>query len=243
GRRRIALGRARRPVAPERRHPAAPRLALRPRLARRAVIRGLLGIALALLGLLPLGAGVLLLTRTPFRVGLAVFTGIAAAMVLLPPLVYLGLAPSIPVVLALGVAALAAGMLFGRRVRERARIEPLPFLVLAAPLVLLAARGAQKPVDQYDAFANWTLKAKLLYFDRSFASASIAPPVHREYPLGLPSLEAYVLHAVGSANVRVAHALFVLFLCVLPPAAWRELRPHVSPWPLTAGLSLLLWMP
>jgi hypothetical protein len=63
------------------------------------VIRGLLGIGLALLGLLPLGTGVLLLTRTPFRVGLAVFTGIAAAMVLLPPLVYLGLPPSVPVVL------------------------------------------------------------------------------------------------------------------------------------------------
>jgi hypothetical protein len=207
------------------------------------VIRGLVGVALALAGLVPLGAGVLFLTRTPFRVGLAVFTGMAAAMVLLPPLVYLGFSPSVPVVLALGVLALAAGLLFGRPRWGGLHVEPLPLLVLATPLVLLAARAVEKPVDQYDAFANWVLKAKLLYFDRSFLSASIAPPVHREYPLGLPSLEAYVLHAVDSANTRVLHVLFVVFLGGLALVAWTVLRPHVGTWPLTAGLSLLLWMP
>ena len=82
----LALGRARSSDAEERRDPAAPGVALRPGLARRAVIRGLVGIGLALLALLPLGGGVLLLARTPFRVGLAVFSGLAAAMVLLPPL-------------------------------------------------------------------------------------------------------------------------------------------------------------
>ena len=207
------------------------------------MIRGLLGVALALAGLVPLGAGVLFLTRTPFRVGLGVFTGMAAAMVLLPPLVYLGLPPSVPVVLALGALALVAGVLFGRPRWGGLHVEPLPLLVLALPLVLLAVRAAEKPVDQYDAFANWVLKAKLLYFDRSFFSASLAPPVHREYPLGLPSLEAYVLHAVGSANTRVLHMLFVVFLGGLALVAWTVLRPHVATWPLTAGLSLLLWMP
>jgi hypothetical protein len=106
---------------------------------------------------------------------------------------------------------------------------------------LLAARAAKPSIG--DAFSNWVLKAKLLYFDRSFLSASIAPPVHREYPLGLPSLEAYVLHAVGSANTRVLHVLFVAFLGGLALVSWIVLRPHVGTWPLTAGLSLLLWMP
>lgn len=205
--------------------------------------RGLVGIALALLGLLPLGTGVLFLTRTPFRAGLAVFTGVAAAMVLLPPLVYLGLEPSIPIVLLLGLVALVAGMIVGRPSRARAGFELLPSLVLAVPLALLATRGAEQPVGQYDAFANWTLKAKLLYAGRSFADASIAPPVHREYPLGLPSLEAYTLHWIGSANVRVLHVLFAVFLAGLAVVAWTVLRPHVGALPLTAGLSLLLWMP
>src|SRR6266511_2027653 len=164
--------------------------------------RALLGLAVALIGLLPLGTGVLFLTRTPFRAGLAAFTGIAAAMVLLPLLVYVGVPPSLPIVLGLGAVALIAGLLAGRRRLGRGHVAPFPLLVLAAPLVLLAARGIQKPVDQYDAFANWALKAKLLYFDRSFASASIAPPVHREYPLGLPSIEAYVFHATSASPAR-----------------------------------------
>ena len=205
--------------------------------------RGLVGIVLALGGLLPLGTGVLFLTRTPFRTGVAVFAGIAAAMVLLPPLAYAGLAPSVPLVLALGAVSLVAGVLVGRPVSGRWRFELLPTVVLAAPLVLLAARAAEKPVDQYDAFANWTLKAKLLYFDRSFAEASLTPPVHREYPLGLPSIEAYVLHCIGSANVRALHVFFVAFLGGLALVAWHVLRPHVGALPLTAGLSLLLWMP
>jgi hypothetical protein len=207
------------------------------------VIRGLVGIGLTLLALLPLGAGVLLLTRTPFRVGLAVFTGVAAAMVLLPPLYYAGLSPSIPLVLAVGAVALGLGLAYGSREVTRARIEWLPLAVLAVPLVLLAARGAEKPVDTYDAFANWTLKAKLLYFDRGFGDATIAPPVHREYPLGLSSLEAFVLHAIGSANARVLHVLFVVFLGGLALVAWHVLRAHVSTWPLVVGLGVMLWMP
>lgn len=205
--------------------------------------RGLVGIGLALLALLPLGTGVLLLTRTGFRAGLAAFAGVAAAMVLLPPLHYLGLQPSIWLVLVLGVAALGLGLAFGKRERARGRIEVVPALVLAAPLVLLAARGAEKPVDTYDAFANWSLKAKLLYFDRGFSIATIAPPVHREYPLGLPSLEALVLHAIGSANVRVLQVMGVVFLGGLALVTWHVLRPYVGAWPLTAGLSLVLWMP
>ena len=207
------------------------------------MIRALVGIGFALLALAPLGCGVLLLTRTPVRLGLGVFTGVAAAMVLLPPVYYAGVSPSILLVLALGFVALALGLAFGRREVARARVEWLPLAMLAVPLVLLAARAAQKPVDTYDAFANWTLKAKLLYAGRGFSDATISPPVHREYPLGLPSIEAFVLHGVGSANVRVLHVLFVVFLGGLALVAWHILRDHVPTWPLVAGLSLALWMP
>jgi hypothetical protein len=215
----------------------------------------LVGLGLALLGLVPLGAGVLLLTRTRFGFGLAVFAGMAAAMVVLPPLYYLGLDPSLWLVLLLGAVVLGAGVLFRRLVPRRGASRDvavrrgtrtsrwLSAAVLAVPLVLLAARAAEKPVDRYDAFANWTLKAKLLHFGRSFADASVAPPVHREYPLGLPALEAYVLDWTGGADVRGAHVLFVVFLAGLAVVAWRVLRPYVAVWPLTAGLSLLLWMP
>jgi hypothetical protein len=207
------------------------------------VTRESLGVGLALLGVLPLGAGILMLTRTPLRLWTAVFTGLAAAEVLLPPLVYLGIGPSVPVVLGAGVVVLAVGLGIGEVVGERTRFEALPALVLAAPLALLAARGIDAPVDKYDAWSNWTLKAKLLYADRDFLHASLAPPVHREYPLGLPSLEAYVMHAMGSADARTLHLLFVVFLAGLAAFAWLVLRPHVGALPLTVGLSVALWLP
>src|SRR5262249_46456121 len=145
--------------------------------------------------------------------------------------------------LALGGIVLAAGFLLRGPARPGGGGELLPLLVLGTPLVLLAARGGRRPVERSDAVADWALTAKLLYFDRYFLHASIAPPVHREYPLGLPALEAYVLHCMGSADVRALSVLFVVFLGGLAVVAWNVLRPHVDTWPLTAGLSLLLWMP
>src|SRR5262245_64440012 len=100
-----------------------------------------------------------MLARTRFSLGLAVFTGMAAAMVVLPPLYYVGLDPSIWLVLLLGAAVLAGGVLFRRRLPRRAVSRDvavqrgtatsrwLPPLLLALPLVLLAARAAGKPVD------------------------------------------------------------------------------------------------
>jgi len=211
-----------------------------------------LGVVGALLGLLPLGLGVLLLAggwrrfRGIVLVGVSLFTGAAAAAAALPPLDYAGLAPSVPVVLVVGAVTLAAGVLVDtRRARSReapVRLGLLPAVVLAVPLALLCAVAVDKPVDRYDAFANWTLKARLLLDDRSFAAASIAPPVSRQFPIGLPSLDAYVLDANGG-NVRVAHVAFVALLAAFALTVWGLLRPRVGALPLAAGLAFLLWMP
>ena len=213
---------------------------------------GVLGVLGALLGLLPLGFGVLLLVggwrrfRGAVLVGCSLFAGMAAAVVVLPPLDYAGLAPSVPVVVVVGAGVLVAGLAIDSR-RDRSEESPvrlglLPALVLAVPLSLLCVVAVDKPVDRYDAFANWTLKAKLLLDDRSFAAMSIAPPVSRQFPIGLPSLDAYVLDANGD-NVRVAHLAFVALLAAFALTVWGLLRPRVPAIPLAAGLAFLLWMP
>ena len=219
--------------------------------------RALLGTALTLLVLCPLGAGVLLLTgtwtqfRPLLRIGLAVFVGMAAAIVALPPLLYAGLSPSLAVTALVGGAVFVAGLVVdsrrsGRRPRPAVGFELLPALVLSIPLVLLVLVAIDKPVSRYDAFSNWGLKAKLLAHaatftgaldDRTFATMSIAPPVSRQFPIGLPALEAVFLDGNG-ANVRAAHLLFVCFLAGLAVTLWAFLRPWVAAWPSDGGAQL-----
>ena len=229
------------------------------------MIRDVIGIALALAALASLGAGVLLVTGTwrlargVLRAGLCVFAGTAGALVILPWLVYLRIAPTVWLVLMLGAVALAGGVALERRRGSSRREEApvalglLPALVLAAPLAVLSVRAVASVGGAYDAFSNWGLKAKLLYyagaplldariFEHAFATNG-TPPVERVYPLGLPALEAVAIQALGGPSFKVLDLLFVAFLAGLTSVAWTLLRPVVPVWTLTAGLSLLLWMP
>ncbi len=221
-----------------------------------------IGALLALVAFAPLGVGVLLLAGAwrlaagALRAGLALFVGLAAGAVALPPLLYIGFSPTLPVVLLLGAAVLAAGVAVERRrgstAADAVGIGPLGLLFIAAPVVLLAVDRVQTRISTYDAWAIWMLKAKLLYHDggwflgaldhRAFAVQSIAPPVHREYPLGVPGLTAVVLHG-SSGRVSDAALLFPALLGGFALVMWTVLRPRVPLLPLLAGMSLVLWLP
>ena len=222
------------------------------------------GALVALLTFFPLGAGVLLLAgawqlaRGVLRVGLALFAGLATGAAALPPLLYIGLSPSIPVVLILGTLVLAAGVVVDRRrtspgeVTEAVSIDPLGLLVTAVPLLLLAADRVRTRITTHDAWANWMLKAKLLYYDggtflgaldhRAFGVDAVASPGHREYPLGVPAITAVVMHG-SSGNVQDAALIYVALLGGFALVMWTVLRPRVPRWPLLAGLTLVLWLP
>jgi hypothetical protein len=221
------------------------------------------GALLALLAFAPLGVGVLLLARAwrlaagVLRAGIALFVGLAAGAVALPPLLYIGLSPTLPVVLLLGALMLGAGVIVERRRPQRAvsepvRIGPLGLLVIGAPVVLLAVDRVQTRIANYDAWSIWMLKAKLIYSDggwflgaldhRAFAMQSAAPPVHREYPLGVPALTAAVMHG-SRGNVPDAALLYPALLAGFAFVAWLVLRPRLPLLPLLAGLSLVLWLP
>jgi hypothetical protein len=241
-------------------------MAVRSLQAREAVIGDLLRAAAALVGLLPLGAGVLLLTGGwrlaggGARIGLTLAAGLAAATVLLPLGVYAGLGPSFRVVLPLGAAVLSAGVLRDR-LRPRAAVADGvrfgwgPGSFLALPLLSLATTAAVTQVQHHDAYANWSLKARLLFyatdgftldsslFERAFASATLEPPVQRQFPLGLPAVEAYVVSVVGDPAAGAINLLFVGFLVAFVCSVWVIARPLGAPWPLALSLALLLWAP
>jgi hypothetical protein len=221
------------------------------------------GALLALLAFAPLGVGVLLLAGAwhlaagVLRVGLALFVGLAAGAVALPPLLYAGLSPTLPVVLLLGAVVLGAGVVVARRRAPRAGGEPvrigaLGLLVIAAPVGLLAVDRVQTRITSYDAWTIWMIKARLMYRDggwflgaldhRAFGVQSLAPPGHREYPLGVPALTAAVMHG-SRGNVPDAALLYPALLAGFAFVVWLVLRPRLAPLPLLAGLSLVLWLP
>jgi hypothetical protein len=221
------------------------------------------GALLALLAFAPLGVGVLLLAGAwrlaagILRAGIALFAGLAAGAVALPPLLYIGVSPTLPVVLLLGAVVLGAGVVVHRRRAPRpddkpVRIGLLGLLVIAAPVVLLAVDRVQTRITNYDAFTIWMLKARLMYRDggwflgaldhRAFAVQSVAPPGHREYPLGVPALVAAVMHG-SRGNVPDAALLYPVLLAGFAFALWLVLRPRLPLVPLLAGLSLVLWLP
>lgn len=215
-----------------------------------------LGALLALALFAPLGAGMLMLLGAwrladgVLRVGLIVFTGLATGAVVLPWVLYLGGDVGLGWVLAIGMVATLAGLMRLPRVERDhvfVHLEPIGMLAIALPAVVLAVDAVPRRVDTYDAFANWMLKAKLIWADGglphwAFGQASTAPPLSRQFPLGLPALEAAVLHG-AHGDFGAAQLLFVALPAGLALVTWTLLRPHVDPWVLAAGVSLLLWMP
>jgi hypothetical protein len=208
-----------------------------------------------------LGAGILMAcgawARLPpaSRLGPAVLTGLAAAATLLGPLLYIGVSPT-PLTAGLLAALSLAG---GLAVRGRSARPPrapsgggltatVAVGLLAAPL---AARALVEPLVKLDAYSDWSLKARLLYghgglvlgaLDTRLLGAPYAYS-HREYPLGLPALEALSFHAAGTAGARVVQAQMLVLLAAFAATLWSLLRPHVDALLLGCCLCLLVAAP
>ncbi len=81
---------------------------------------------------------------------------------------------------------------------------------------------AAKPLNDYDGWAEWGLKAKALtvlgWADPHLFAARLAiPNLNRDYPLLLPSLEAVAARAMGGFDSRLIH------LQVSPPRQWLRI--------------------
>jgi hypothetical protein len=224
-------------------------------------VRSLIGLIGANLLLALLGAGALLATgtwdrlRPASRIGPALLAGFALAAALLPPLVYAGVAPAPVVLVALTAVVLASGVILQRRRREglpEASGHGLAgAAIVGVLLVPLALRAAFEPLTKFDAYANWSLKAKLLYGHGGLvtggldhrALSDLYAASHREYPIGLPAIEAFDFHAIGSADVQMIHLQFVVVLAAFMATAWALLRPRADAALLVGALCLLVAAP
>ena len=203
-----------------------------------------------------LGAGGLMLTgtwdrlRPASRIAPALLAGFALAAVSLPPLIYAGMSPTPLVVGLIALAVLAVGISVRRR-RRKPTLDASGGGLLIAAIAAVAAipfvlRAASEPLTKFDAYADWTLKATFLYghggllsgaFDSDTLS-SFYLPSHREYPLGLPAVEAFDFHLMGGVDARIIHLQFVLLAAAFAGTIWSLLRHRVPVAPLAATLLL-----
>ena len=224
---------------------------------------GLLGLAAANAMLALVGAGALMLTGTwdrlapASRIAPALLAGFAIAVACLAPLVYIGLTPTPLAVAALGALLLAAG-LWRRGMGSRSLGQDrrsggglavaLVGLVASSPLIY---RAATEPLIKFDAYADWSLKAKLLYghggwFLGAFDVGSLTglyTASHREYPIGMPAIEAFDFHMMGGADAQLIHLQFLALVGAFAGTIWSLLRPRVSAALLAAVLLLLFVAP
>lgn len=186
-------------------------------------------------GLLPLLGAARSWSGLLARVGLAYATGVAAVGIVAAHLALAGVSLALP---ELSGAAAASLLLGGWRVARRGepstfalpRPRPgwiIPFGALVATVVFLghAARTfAVRPLLEWDGWAIWAMKARALWeFGGAdspvFTSADYAP-LHLDYPLLFPSLEATAFRVMGGFDGTLVHVQLIALAFGFAAALW-----------------------
>jgi len=110
-------------------------------------------------------------------------------------------------------------------------------------LLLYASRTfAIRPLVDWDSWAVWTVKARLLYSDPSLAPAALRSGNYGQtpYPIALPTLEALGFGAMGRYDGTLIGVQFILLALGFPLALWSLLRSRARSWTIAlAALAIL----
>jgi hypothetical protein len=179
------------------------------------------------------------------RVGVAFPLGLVIVIV---PTSYLALV-QLPVswtASLVGVLVIAAAVVRLRRrgvsfrVSAQVRVRPIAGIVAAAAIALVLAvllaysarTFATRPMIEWDSWAVWTAKARLLYTEPSLAPQALRSGNYGQtpYPLALPTLEALGFSAMGRYDPTLIGVQFILLAISFPIALWALLRARARTW-------------
>ena len=106
------------------------------------------------------------------------------------------------------------------------------FAVLAVVLAYASRAFAIRPLIDWDGWAVWTAKARLLYADPAIAPQALRSGNYGQapYPIGLPTVEALGFGAMGQYDGTLIGIQFLLLAASFPFALWALLRRYARSW-------------
>ena len=210
------------------------------------MIRSLAGLAFANAAFLIAGAGVVRLLgyRVRSHPGTAYMAGVSVVGVVSTLMLIAGLA--LRGWQALVLCALLASLGLVRR--ERAEIPAAPRIdrrvalpaggLLGVYLAVLFVQCLFQPLNSWDAWAKWTMKARAIVLlgglDTSVFANHAYQPLVLDYPMLIPALEAIDFRFMGRLDNLVIHVQFWLLLVGFLVCAYELLRdrvPQTLLWP------------
>jgi hypothetical protein len=134
----------------------------------------------------------------------------------------------------------------GKKARDW--LPVIPWLLIGYALIVLALKSLAGPVDEWDGFAIWAFKAKVLahsalnpvpaYFHDLTLSYS-----HLDYPLMVPFLIAGDFSATGGTGDPAAKFISLFLDALLVPMIYAGLRWKLKAFPAAALAAVLALLP
>jgi len=132
---------------------------------------------------------------------------------------------------------------------RRPHVGDAAALAVAAVTVVVLAYAARtfavRPLIDWDSWAVWTAKARLLYTDAGAAPAALRSGNYGQtpYPIGLPTLEALGFGAMGRYDPTLIGVQFVLLAASYPLALWSLLRTRARPFVIALAALVVVAAP
>lgn len=104
-------------------------------------------------------------------------------------------------------------------IRDVKWYEWLLFILIALRVIYSYFSALIKPIEDVDAFADWSLRAKVFFFDHGLSldrtRGYFFGNSHIYYPINIPLFETWIFNVLGAWNDLLIKAIFPTFLLAL----------------------------
>jgi len=172
-----------------------------------------------------IGAGILTLEMFllgAFKIKLDLVNIISASLAII----------AIPAFVALRAGSISFNLRMNLKIESFKLQELLILAMILVRALFVIYEDLLKPVIGCDAFANWSLRAKVFFFESGLSldpgSNYFAGGGHAFYPINMPLMETWVLNVLGYWNDALFKIIFALFFLSLLMVFYCSIRRSSS---------------